>query len=163
MGSSDSVGDDPIKTFMDLAYPGKKVPVQRRPPTQVGGPAPLESEPWDANPVVYVFNGQSREFYTIGHLSKAINRQPVTIRAWENRGVLPKSRYRSPKPTWSVQGEPKGRRLWTHEQIAGIVRIAQEVGVIFNGKPPSKEFTVRVAQLYRDIYEQEDKVRKIHG
>lgn len=114
---------------------------------------------WDDNPVTYLFGGQAREFFLIGHLAEALGRKPVTLRSWENRGILPKTPYRTPKPrgSGSLQGkESKGRRLWTRDQVQGILQIAKEEGVILDGgPPPSPRFTARVYQLFQALYQQE--------
>ena len=146
---------NPFSTFDDLHdWPGKKRPVNRPEPEKKGPPDPLA---WDIKPVVYVHGGVSREFFTIGHLADAFGRSPVTIRSWESKGVLPNSPYRSPRPRGeALPGkQSKGRRLWTRAQIEGMLRIAQEEGVILSGKPPTKQFTQRVAALFRELLEQE--------
>jgi hypothetical protein len=152
------VGPD-MGIFSDLTEPGKDVP-GKKPPMNRGANAshPVEDSPeWDADPIVYKHKGVDREFYTIGSLARALGRKEVTIRSWENKGVLPKSPYRSPKPkSPAVPGRTiKGKRLWTREQVEGILRIAAEEKVILNGKPPSEGFTKRVAALFQSLLEQE--------
>lgn len=147
---------NPFSTFDELKdWPGRKQPVNR--PTST--PAASEPDPlaWDKKPVVYVHNGITREFFTIGHLADAFGRSPVTIRSWESKGVMPNTPYRSPRPRGeALPGKKsKGRRLWTRSQIEGMLRIAREEGVILNGKPPSKQFSQRVAALFRELLEQE--------
>jgi hypothetical protein len=140
---------NPFSTFDDLKdWPGKKRPVNRPEPSL----AEESDADWDARPVVYIYNGVSREFFTIGHLADALGRSPVTIRSWESKGLLPKSPYRSPRPRGeSLPGVAKGKRLWTRDQIEGIMRLAREEGVILNEKPPTKQFTLRVADLFREL------------
>jgi hypothetical protein len=140
---------NPFSTFDDLHdWPGKKRPVNRPEPSL----AEESDADWDVRPVVYIYNGVSREFFTIGHLADALGRSPVTIRSWESKGLLPKSPYRSPRPRGeSLPGVAKGKRLWTRDQIEGILRLAREEGVILNEKPPTKQFTLRVADLFREL------------
>ena len=136
-------------------YPGKRPPVNRPNTTKASAPDP---DPWDAKPAIYIHNGQSAEFFTIGHLAKALNRSPVTIRSWEKKGLLPKSLYRSPAPKVStINGPPKGKRLWTRAQIEGLLQIATEENCIIdaNQSTPTQQFTVRVAQLFKNLYEQD--------
>ena len=150
---------DPYAVFEDLHeplkdYPGKRTPVNRH-LTQVS----IEDSAWDAKPAIYVYKGVSREFFKIGHLANALNRAPVTIRSWEKKGVLPISPYRTPAPRVStVNGSPKGKRLWVRAQIEGILRIAREEGCIVNDdqSPPTPRFTARVQQLFQAIREQEE-------
>lgn len=145
---------NPFSSFEDLKdWPGRKQPVNR--PSQEQ--EPQDTDGWDKKPVVYIHGGVSREFFTIGHLADALGRSPVTIRSWESKGALPKSPYRSPRPRGeTLPGkEKKGRRLWTRAQIEGILEIARTEGVILNGNPPNKQFTLKVAALFRELLEQE--------
>jgi hypothetical protein len=149
---------DPFSTFEELRdWPGKKRPVNR--PEASATVEPEGYDGWDKKPVVYVYGGTSREFFTIGHLADALGRSPVTIRSWESKGALPKSPYRSPRPRGeSLPGkESKGKRLWTRAQIEGIIRIARDEQVIFNNKPPTQRFTQRVADLFRELIQMEKK------
>lgn len=127
-------------------YPGKKAPVNRD-----NGIAP-EPE-WTERPTQYPVNGEMRDFYTIQHLSRALNKSPVTIRQWEKRGLLPSSTLRSPRPKRaSIAGtQPRGRRLWTREQIEGILRIAKEEMCILNDVAPTLKFTKRSTQLFNKL------------
>jgi len=132
--------------FDDLDYPGRRVPVQRK--KVVTKPPPH----WSDNPTRYPYNGEMRDFYTIGHVALALNKSPVTIRSWETKGMLPKSALRSPRPKRSPLGtQPKGRRLWTYDQIEGIVRIAEEEKCILNGLPPTLKFTKKVDKLFTKL------------
>ena len=146
---------DPIlDRFADLPVPGKREPVNRQLP---GDQFTDEYTEWDANPVTYMFNGIEREFFTISHLAAALGKAPVTIRSWENKGWLPRSPYRSPKPRGAtVPGlAPKGKRLWTRAQILGMVKIARQEQVIFNGKKPNERFAKRVLALFHELLEAE--------
>lgn len=144
---------DPIlDRFADLAYPGKRAPVNR---SVVPDEPPSSS--WDEKPIRYTFRGVEREFFTISHLAAALNRSVVTIRSWENKGMMPRTPYRSPRPRGdTLQGAtPKGKRLWTREQISGILQIAAEERVILNGKPPTERFAQRVLHLYKTLLEKD--------
>lgn len=132
------------------SFPGFRPPVNRPDPTPT-----VEEQGWDYKPVFYFINGENLEFFTIGHLSKALNRSSVTIRSWENKGVLPRSPFRSPAPevTPTYGTVPKGRRLWTREQIEGILEICKRLRVItdVHQKPPNKQFTAQVTELFLSI------------
>jgi hypothetical protein len=152
---------DPFAAFMPEKplrdYPGKRKPMMR--PADVA-PDVHDEQRWDANPKVIIHRDKAKEFFTIGHLSLALNRATVTIRSWEKKGVLPKSPFRSPPPRVStVNGDPKGKRLWTREQIEGILDIAEQEGCIVDARqsPPTKEFTARVQQLFNEILSEETK------
>lgn len=151
---------DPYKRFMELAdkdYPGRLPPVNRKKEEEKSDEV-AEVE-WDSKPVVYNHGGKAREFFTIRHLAMALNRSPVTIRSWEKRGVLPKSPFRSPAPSGSpIQGnKPKGKRLWTREQIEGLLQIASKTGCIVDEKqsPPNAQFTSQASQLFTSILQKE--------
>jgi hypothetical protein len=68
---------------------------------------------------VYRIQGEDKEFFTIGELARALNRKAVTIRSWEQRGWLPKVKYRTPAPAGEqIPGKPsKGRRLYSRSQV----------------------------------------------
>ena len=143
------MSDDPFAAFQDL-FPGKRPPINRPDssitPKEVG---------WDDKPRTYIFGTKAYEFFLISHLSDAIGKAPQTIRAWEARGILPKTPFRSPRPrNQPLEGKAnKGKRLWTREQIEGIVRIAREERVILDGgPPPTPAFTHKVQALFKDIY-----------
>jgi hypothetical protein len=140
---------DLLDRFTDIPVPGKRPPVNR----PVDEPAPL----WDTKPITFKVKGKDREFYTISALALALGRAPVTLRSWEDKGLLPSSRYRAPKPRReTVPGvAPKGKRLWTREQIEGILVIAKQEKVILNGKAPSPRFAQRVSQYFNQLLEQD--------
>lgn len=98
----------------------------------------------------YQINGLPFPCFAIGVLAKALDeRKPVTLRLWERQGLLPKTNFRSSK----TQGEGKAR-LYTREQIEGIVKIAKEEGIFPRNsvkRIKDTQFTARVAQLFRDI------------
>lgn len=141
---------DWLSQFDGLDYPGRRKPVNRAAPKD-----PVETAPdWSAKPLRYMVGGVEQEFYTIGHLANALGYSVQSIRAWENTQLLPKSRYRTPNPRKANQPAhiTKGRRLWTREQIEGILRIAAEEGVILNRKPPTPRFAYRVQALFNQLF-----------
>src|SRR5687767_12360287 len=133
---------DPAKD--KASYPGKREPKMRS--IKRSAPQRDDKPPWDENPVYYMVKGVRREFFTIRHLAAALDYSQQSIRAWENSQLLAKSPFRSPKPRKPTIGgrNTKGKRLWTREQIEGILRIAQEEGVILNKQPPTRAFARRV-------------------
>jgi hypothetical protein len=148
------MADPLLDRFDDLTEPEKDYPGRTRPKLRrvrtVPEPPPTE---WDDGPVYYMVGGERQEFFTIRHLAKALDYSQQSIRAWENQGLLPKSPYRSPKPRRpTIAGRnTKGKRLWTREQIDGILRIAREEGVIVNKKPPTRSFARKVAARFRSL------------
>jgi hypothetical protein len=145
---------DPItESFSDLDYPGRRKPVNR-------GVTKAEPEvrEWDSKPLYYMVNGQKQEFFIIGHLAKALGYSVQSIRAWEDKGLLPRSPYRSPRTRGAVAGgrSDKGKRLWTREQVDGIVLIAKRHKVIFPDRkgtknPPTPAFARDVATFFATL------------
>lgn len=92
-----------------------------------------------------VIRGVERDMYAIGAVASALQRQPVTIRKWEETGVIPKA-------TWVLNPRTKEgrRRLWSADQVVGLVKIAAEEGIL---TPPRNDikatnFTCRVIELF---------------
>jgi hypothetical protein len=144
-----STADPVTEKFQDLDYPGRRRPVNRD-----GKKRTIpKQQVWDGHPVFYMVNGNRQEFFTIGHLAKALGYSQQSIRAWEATGLLPKSGIRSPKARKPMAGgrSTKGKRLWTREQIDGILRIAQAEGVILNRKPPTLAFAKKVRDMFREL------------
>lgn len=69
-------------------------------------------------------SGEVKRFYSIGALARALGKKPVTIRSWEQKGWLPQASYRTPAPQREqVPGKiPKGRRLYSKEQVVFLVK-----------------------------------------
>jgi hypothetical protein len=138
--------DSLAERFDDLDYPGRRKPVNRGAKSEPVTDTPL----WDDKPVRYMVNGEVREFYTISHLAAALGYSVQSIRAWEDKGALPRSPFRSPRTAKPVAGgrSDKGKRLWTREQIEGIVRLARRHNVILNKRPPTAAFARDVKVLF---------------
>ena len=143
------------KGFEDLDYPGRRKPVNRQPKPS---PAPDDTEVWDARPVYYLVGGEKQEFFLISHVAKALDYSVQSIRAWEAAGLLPRTPYRSPRTRRPVAAgrSNKGKRLWTREQVDGILRLAKKHRVILpdpkgQKKPPTQAFARDVAQLFNEL------------
>lgn len=134
-------------------YPGSKekrafaqIPVDRA--------SPAQQVVHDLGPgIMLLVNGVEVEFFKIGQLAAALNRQPGTIRMWEATGILPPSGYVKPGKDRNVQGK---RRLWTRRQLEGVIRIALEEDVwhpSVGRKITSTQFTERVTALFKALKE----------
>lgn len=150
--------DDPaLRSFEDLEqpYPGRRKPVNRdQPKDAADGDTPV----WDTHPAYYVVAGERREFFYIGAMAKAIGYSVQAIRLWEGQGLMPNTPYRSPRTKAPVAGgrSDKGKRLWTREQIEGILRLAKKHRVILPGRsgvrnPPTPAFARDVAHLFNEL------------
>jgi hypothetical protein len=152
------MSDAVTERFSDLDYPGRKKPVNRE---GASPPAPDSAE-WDDRPVHYLVNGEKREFFLISHLAKALGYSVQSIRAWEAQGLLARTPYRSPRTKAPVAAgrSNKGKRLWTREQIVGIIRIAKRHKVIFPDRkgikhPPTPDFAREVGEFFSTLTAQD--------
>ena len=149
------MSSDVLATFDDLDYPGRKKPVNRDKKAVVP-----EAEEWDAKPVYYRLPGnpEKQEFFLISHVAKALDYSVQSIRAWEAQGLLARTPYRSPRTVAPVAGgrSNKGKRLWTREQVLGIIRIAKKHRVIFPNRrgikhPPTPAFAAEVGDFFNSL------------
>lgn len=104
-------------------YPGTTRPVG--PPASAAVFETVDSLSWDANPTFHYLQGAHREFFGIGHLAYALGRSTKTIYKWEQRGLFPRA-------TFILNGASKNgqRRLYTRQQINGVLEIALDEGVL---------------------------------
>lgn len=106
-------------------YPGSKKPIKTFDRPSV--PSKPEVDPFALPDGKKMWvEGREIEFFTIGDLARCLNRQPVTMRKWESDGVIPKATYIKPSKVKDSRGL---RRLYSREQIEGLVQIAREEGV----------------------------------
>ena len=145
--------DPALKSFDDLDYPGRRKPVNRD-----RQPEPVDTPVWDTKHAEYVVGGEKREFFYIGALAKALGYSVQSIRAWETQGLMPNTPYRSPRTRKPIAGgrSNKGKRLWTREQIEGILRLAKQHGVLLPNRrgdrnPPTPAFAADVAKLFNEL------------
>ena len=140
------MSDSLTEKFSDLDYPGRRQPVNRGTSKKLAVDRPV----WDEHPHLYRMAGETREFYWIADLAKALGCSVQSIRLWETKGLLPSSLIRAPKTEGKPQaaGSRRGKRLWTREQIEGIVRLARRHNVIHNRKPPTQAFARDVRVLF---------------
>jgi hypothetical protein len=132
-------------------YPGSSHPILRHPnrplPDSRKSSIGVDSE-WDKKPRKYMTNGVEREFFTIGHLAAALGRRPVTLRLWEREGIIPKA-------TYQINSESKNgrRRLYTREQVEGLVKLAVEEGILIAHQRAISEtrFTARSIALFEQL------------
>jgi hypothetical protein len=107
----------------DANYPGSKK-VKR----SVSG---VSTDPWDDLPSVeFEVHGVPTLFYGVGVLAQMLGRKPQTIRKWENAGYFPRSRFRYPGSSSANNRREGQRRLYTRDEIEGVVAIAKSTGVL---------------------------------
>lgn len=138
---------DPVKSEAESdeeeTYPGSSQ--SRRDPSESSEtPRKNSEDPLESfKPRIMKLKGKDTEFFTIQALADALNRSTITIRKWETKGWLPTAQYRSP-------GE-KQDRLYTREQIEGILRIAREEGLMNPQRKPRVDktnFPQRASELF---------------
>lgn len=136
---------EPTEQHDPELYPGSK---QKR--RAVAGPR----DPWDdikpftSGKKLPTVKGVPTKLYSIAVLAEMLDRKPPAIRKWERLGYIPETRWRSPGRTQNGQ-----RRLYSREQIEGIVKIAQEEGLIgeSNRNVSATAFPERVRKLFKEL------------
>lgn len=126
-------------------YPGSRHRREDGPVIPEPVQAVVETD-WDTNPKWLTLDGVDVEFFTIGALATALNRQVVTIRKWEREGVLPVATYRS--------AGARKNRLYTRAQIEGLRLIAAEEGLMdptIKKNLGDTDFSARARQLFRAL------------
>lgn len=134
---------------LDRYYPGSTQRIKRHTPEEgEQGWTDFVLQETVGLPKIYTVNGKDVEFYTVGQLAQALGRKAVTIRKWENDGVIPVATFNAPSD------DPRGRRrLYTKEQVVGMVQIAKEEGILTETwKPINKtDFSKRVKELFERL------------
>lgn len=104
-------------------YPGTNRPVG--PPASAVLFEQADAPTWDSEPTYHYLQGARREFFGIGSLALALARAPKTIYKWEQRQLFPRA-------TFILNGQSKNgqRRLYTRQQVNGVIEIAVDEGVL---------------------------------
>lgn len=118
----------PIRDFPGKRPPKNRASNQRAPEARVE----VAADRWDSHPKMLPVEGREVELFSIGDFARALNRKPVTLRAWESAGVIPNTRIRTPKPKGAqVPGAAvKGKRLYTRHQVETALAAAQQYGLM---------------------------------
>ena len=95
---------------------------------------PSEPTSWDRSPLIRKHKGKSGTFecFPIRALAEALGRRTVTIRSWEDKGIIPPdSPLRDPPPSRAKLPSKvsKGQRLYKREHIEAAVAAAKVSGV----------------------------------
>lgn len=131
----------------DEYYPGSSKKIKKTEPP----PQPPPAESWDAHPRRYQVGPDEYEFFTIGDLAAALHRATVTIRHWEDAGILPVvPELRSPSTH-----PGKRHRIYSRPLVEGIVRIATEEGLLYpysgRRKIADTGFKQKIHVLFREL------------
>lgn len=147
---------DPLAAFADIEAPGEDDPYPNDPqPAHYPGSkkkrraVSRRTDPWESFPYMdLTVRGEPRRFYGVGVLAQLLGRKPPAVRKWERLGYIPESRYRSPG-----RGQHGQRRLYTREQIEGLVELAKEEGLIGDSirNVSATNFPARAAALFKEL------------
>jgi hypothetical protein len=145
-----------FEPLQDEFYPGSKQRrresvEQKRERKRAERAEVKDDESWDAHPKKRTVKGVEFEMFPVGALAKALNRDPVTIRAWIRKRWLPKNQWQDP-PVIGSRGDA-GRRLWTRAQVERIVVIAYQEGLLAERPPRIQQtgFTRRIFAEWKDL------------
>lgn len=146
----DSVSGKNLDQPDDKDYPGN-TPPRNRP----GGEFHEARRKAKQDKKTYTFklpSGEVKTFYTISAVADIFGRKPVTIRAWEDRGDLPRPKYRTPKPRGSQFGEEKtaGKRLYTQNQVDFLVALCERYNMVDQYKADWAGFRAAMADYPTD-------------
>lgn len=139
-----------MSTGLEEYYPGSR---EKREVNHVTG-SPADEPPGLGTGALLLVKGREIEFFGITDLARILGRQSGTIRAWEQRGIIPASGWTKPGRDHGDRGK---RRLWTRAQVTGIWRIARDEGLL-DPRPRTSiqatSFTPRVTDLFRHLREE---------
>lgn len=77
----------------------------------------------------FTIGGKPVELFTISQVAELLRRRPVTIRKWEEKGVIPPATYAKP----GANKDPRGRRrLYSRGQVLALVTLADAEGILYN-------------------------------
>lgn len=121
-------------------YPGSSAPVRNYAQEKYGPPPEIEF----GKPAAIEFG---ISYWPISELAILLNRSTVTLRRWEANGDLPQTRR-------SISASKHGAiRLYTAEELEGLLRIAHEEGLIANPrkKLSTTNFRDRAARFFEGL------------
>jgi hypothetical protein len=122
-------------------------PGSRQPITPISGPKDvLEGRTGK----VFTIGGRAVELFTISDVAELLNRRPVTIRKWEEKGFIPKATYAKP----GANKDPRGRRrLYSREQVIALVTLADAEGILHNphAQISQTNFAARVLSEFKRL------------
>lgn len=102
---------------------------------------------WDFDPVRVKHRGVDEYLYTIKNLARALGRKEGTLRRLEAEGQLPVT-------PWHRDSQfPAGRvRMYSRAAIEGVIRIAEEEGLMYIGADVTEDFTDKVTELFAEEF-----------
>ena len=132
----------------------KDYPGATKPRNRPGGEAYQERREAKVNEKTYEFatkDGEVKTFYTIKTIARIFGRKTVTIRAWEDKGIMPKPKFRTPAPKGPHLGaEPKGRRLYTQNQVDYLLLLCKRYRMLEQNTADWKGFQKAMQYYHAD-------------
>jgi hypothetical protein len=116
----------------------------------VGSPAGLRDLLGGLSGKTFTIAGKEVELFSISELAEALNRKPVTLRKWEQKGIIPKATFVKP----GANQDPRGRRrLYSREQVLALVRLADEEGILhdLHKQVTKTQFRAKAWAAFREI------------
>jgi hypothetical protein len=104
-------------------------------------------------PRTFTVGERDVEVYSVGDLARNLGRKAVSIRRWEQEGIIPLA----PFYKRGIGNDPRGqRRYYSRAHVEGIVRIAREEGILDDLRKiiATTKFTDRVHQLFKELTKQ---------
>lgn len=122
-------------------FPGSRLP--RTPPAGPPEVLPVEGKK-------FTVGNREVELFTISQLATALNRKAVTIRKWEQEGVIPKATYSKPGKDKDVRGR---RRMYSREQVEAMIVIAQQEKILhdLHKRISTTQFKTKVLAAFKEI------------
>jgi hypothetical protein len=127
-------------------FPGSRQPI-------TGSPAGLRDLLGGLSGKTFTIAGKEVELFSISELAEVLNRKPVTLRKWEQKGIIPKATFVKP----GANQDPRGRRrLYSREQVLALVRLADEEGILhdLHKQVTKTQFRTKAWAAFREIASQ---------
>lgn len=119
--------DEVLNAFKDLEYiPGSR---HKRVSNPSVAARKVESNGWDASPIIKFLGGKETEVFTINALAVALGKQIVTIRLWERKGYIPLAPYRLRSKTLNGK-KTGGNRVYTRALIEAAIEEFDRRGLV---------------------------------
>lgn len=146
---------DILDAFKDLEFiPGSR---HKRVTNPSIAAKKVESNGWDANPIMKTLGGKETEVFTIGALAVALDKQIVTVRLWERKGYIPLAPYRLRAKTLNGK-KTGGNRVYTRALIESAVEEFDRRGLVGRSRiewGQHEDLTETLVRRWKEITQQE--------
>lgn len=87
-------------------------------------------------------NGAPVKMYFVGTLAKRLGRCSESVRGWERKGIIPR--------TWFT--DKFGKRLYTEEMIAAIVKCAEDNQIVRGSSLRLSAFSIDCHKAFEELH-----------